>query len=79
MNYDHLKTEKTIIKPGTLWLNDSNPKLSNFAFPVLFNIKYDGNINGSAALTFNKNPRQLYTKNELLVLSNFLKDIAETL
>jgi hypothetical protein len=79
VNYDHLKQTKTIIKPGILTLNESNPRLKDISFATSFNIVYDGNISGSAVLTFNKNPRQAYTKNELLVLSNFLKDIAETL
>mgnify|MGYP003387941102 CR=1 FL=1 len=81
MNYDHLKETKTTIKPGSLVLDDHNPRFNNE--PLIRNsttkVIYDGNFNGSALLTFDRDKQVLYTKNELLVLSNFLKDIAETL
>lgn len=82
MNYEHLKEIKITIKPGILVLND-RVGLVGDEFYNDMQVIYSGNDNGSAWLEFRPTERLVpkigYSKKELLTISNFLKDIAETL
>lgn len=87
MNYDHLKQQ--IIKPGILVLDDNDPELKDTHMEGYctcdgnMEVKYKGNSGDYANISFGRNMPKIefwgLTKKELLCLSKFLKDIAETL
>jgi hypothetical protein len=84
MNYDHLKETKTIIKPGVLVLDGEvhHEQIEGYyECGDSVSVEYLGNISGYAQLRMDieKDMIIVYSKEELLVLSSFLKDIAETL
>jgi hypothetical protein len=81
MNYDHLKETKTTIRSGRLYFSDPSDNSEGYVYTP-FVIGYTGNTNRGAYLTF-EYPEQgrpiNFSKKELLTMSSFLKDIAETL
>jgi hypothetical protein len=84
MNYDHLKETVTRIKPGSFVLDDKSVVYDNtIVVKSPLRIRYEGqkkvNNHTLAGVVIGNNVAYYCSKAELLVLSDFLRDIAKDL